>query len=85
MILANKIILAVVISSSGYFRIIDRKKDFEAKPLPWAGQSIHNHRLTDQYSCDCRVEIFYPAPYSIVKQVGGRGMWPMYVSWSGEL
>jgi uncharacterized FAD-dependent dehydrogenase len=41
----------------------------------------HPQSLIDsiQYSCDYRGELL-PAPYSIVKQVGGRGMYSLYVS-----
>ncbi len=77
-ILANKIILATGHSARDIFELLDRKKIFiEAKPFALGVRAEHPQSLIDQiqYSCDYRGECLPPAPYSIVKQVNGRGMY----------
>jgi uncharacterized protein len=77
-ILANKIILATGHSARDIFELLDRKKILiEAKPFALGVRAEHPQSLIDQiqYSCDYRGEYLPPAPYSIVKQVNGRGMY----------
>jgi len=75
---ANKLILATGHSARDIFELLDRKKIFiEAKPFALGVRAEHPQELIDkiQYSCDYRGEFLPPAPYSIVKQVNGRGMY----------
>jgi len=77
-ITSNKIILATGHSARDIFELLDRKKIFiEAKPFALGVRAEHPQSLIDsiQYSCDYRGEHLPPAPYSIVKQVNGRGMY----------
>jgi uncharacterized FAD-dependent dehydrogenase len=75
---ANKLILATGHSARDIFELLDKKKVLiEAKPFALGVRAEHPQSLIDsiQYSCDYRGEHLPPAPYSIVKQVNGRGMY----------
>jgi uncharacterized FAD-dependent dehydrogenase len=75
---ANKVILATGHSARDIFELLERKKILiEAKPFALGVRAEHPQELIDsiQYSCDFRGDYLPPAPYSIVKQVNGRGMY----------
>lgn len=77
-IVANQVILATGHSARDIFELLDRKKILiEAKPFALGVRAEHPQSLIDsiQYSCDFRGDYLPPAPYSIVKQVNGRGMY----------
>jgi len=75
---AKKLILATGHSARDIYELLDRKQVFiEAKAFALGVRAEHPQSLIDsvQYSCDYRGEFLPPAPYSIVKQVNGRGMY----------
>lgn len=75
---AKKLILATGHSARDIFELLHRKKILiEAKPFALGVRAEHPQSLIDQiqYSCDFRGEFLPPAPYAIVKQVNGRGMY----------
>jgi uncharacterized FAD-dependent dehydrogenase len=75
---ANKVILATGHSARDIFELLHKKNILiEAKPFALGVRAEHPQELIDQiqYSCDFRGDYLPPAPYSIVKQVNGRGMY----------
>jgi uncharacterized FAD-dependent dehydrogenase len=75
---ANKVILATGHSARDIFELLHKKNILiEAKPFALGVRAEHPQELIDQiqYSCDFRGDYLPPAPYSVVKQVKGRGMY----------
>jgi uncharacterized FAD-dependent dehydrogenase len=75
---AKKLILATGHSARDIFELLYQKEiAIEAKPFALGVRVEHPQELIDsiQYKCDYRGEFLPPAPYSIVKQVGGRGVY----------
>lgn len=77
---AKQVILATGHSARDIFELLDRKKIYiEAKPFALGVRAEHPQSLIDsiQYSCgfDGRGEFLPAAPYAIVKQINGRGMY----------
>ncbi|QKX06392.1 FAD-binding protein [Aquimarina sp. TRL1] len=74
----NKVILATGHSARDIFELLYRKKiAIEAKPFALGVRVEHTQELIDQiqYKCDVRSRYLPPSPYSVVKQVNGRGMY----------
>lgn len=72
------VILATGHSARDVFELLHKRNiEIEAKPFALGVRAEHPQSLIDQiqYSCDYRGEFLPPAPYSIVKQVNGRGMY----------
>lgn len=75
---AKKIILATGHSARDIFKLLHRKNiKIEAKAFALGVRVEHSQELIDQiqYKCDSRGEYLPPSPYSIVKQINGRGMY----------
>ncbi|MCB9426179.1 MAG: FAD-dependent oxidoreductase [Flavobacteriales bacterium] len=75
---SDKVILATGHSARDVFTLLHNKGIYiEAKPFAIGVRAEHSQELIDQiqYSCKTRGEYLPPAPYSIVKQVQGRGMY----------
>ena len=75
---ANKIILATGHSARDIFELLHRKEiAIEAKAFSLGIRVEHTQKLIDQiqYKCIDRGKYLPPAPYSVIKQVGGRGVY----------
>ncbi len=76
---ADKVILATGHSARDIFELLYRKKiHIEAKPFALGVRVEHSQALIDQiqYKCaDERGDFLPPAPYSIVRQQDGRGVY----------
>lgn len=75
---AKKLILATGHSARDIFELLYKKQIvIEAKPFALGVRVEHPQELIDsmQYKCDYRGAFLPPAPYSIVKQVDGRGVY----------
>ena len=77
-IYSNKIILATGHSARDIFELLHKKEiEIQAKSFALGVRVEHTQELIDQiqYKCKTRGEYLPPAPYSIVKQVNGRGVY----------
>ncbi len=75
---ASKIILATGHSARDIFELLHKKEiAIEAKAFAVGVRVEHTQELIDQiqYKCKTRGEFLPPAPYSIVKQIKGRGVY----------
>ncbi|MCK5702561.1 MAG: NAD(P)/FAD-dependent oxidoreductase, partial [Cyclobacteriaceae bacterium] len=75
---ADKIILATGHSARDIFEMLHRQGiEIEAKPFAMGVRIEHSQSLIDriQYHCLERGPYLPPAPYNIVRQVGGRGVY----------
>lgn len=75
---SNKVILATGHSARDIFKLLHRKQILiEAKPFALGVRVEHSQQLIDQiqYKTPQRSVYLPPSPYSIVKQVNGRGMY----------
>ena len=75
---ANKIILATGHSARDIFELLHKKEiALESKAFAIGVRVEHTQKLIDQiqYKCKTRSEFLPPAPYSIVKQIKGRGVY----------
>ncbi|WP_246131434.1 NAD(P)/FAD-dependent oxidoreductase [Aquimarina intermedia] len=74
----NAVVLATGHSARDIYELLHRKQiHIEAKPFALGVRVEHSQELIDQiqYKCATRGPYLPPSPYSIVKQVKGRGMY----------
>lgn len=74
----QKIILATGHSARDIYQLLYEKSILiEAKPFALGVRAEHAQHLIDeiQYNCKVRNQYLPPAPYSVVKQINGRGMY----------
>ena len=74
----DRVILATGHSARDIFELLHRKAiAIEAKPFALGVRVEHSQKLIDQiqYHCEVRGPYLPPAPYSVVKQVGNRGVY----------
>ena len=77
-IYSNKVILATGHSARDIFELLYKKEiEIQAKSFALGVRVEHTQELIDQiqYKCKTRGEFLPPAPYSLVKQVNGRGVY----------
>ena len=75
---SDRVILATGHSARDIFELLHRKGiAIEAKPFALGVRVEHSQELIDsiQYHCEIRGPHLPPAPYSVVKQVGNRGVY----------
>jgi len=75
---AGKVILATGHSSRDIFELLFQKEiELQSKAFAIGVRVEHTQELIDQiqYKCKIRGEYLPPAPYSVVKQVDGRGVY----------
>ena len=75
---SDRVILATGHSARDIFELLHRKGiAIEAKPFALGVRVEHSQELIDsiQYHCEIRGPHLPPAPYSVVKQVGSRGVY----------
>ncbi len=75
---SNKVILATGHSARDIFELLYQKKiEIQKKAFAIGVRVEHNQDLIDQiqYKCKSRGDFLPPAPYSVVKQVKGRGVY----------
>ncbi|RHX91322.1 FAD-binding protein [Leptospira yasudae] len=75
---AKNVILATGHSARDIFELLHQKGiELELKPIAVGVRVEHRQSLIDsiQYSCDVRSPYLPPSPYSIVKQINGRGVY----------
>ena len=75
---ARNVILATGHSARDIYELLHKKNIYiEAKPFALGVRAEHSQNLIDQiqYKCATRNEYLPPSPYSVVKQINGRGMY----------
>ncbi len=75
---SNKVILATGHSARDIFELLYKKEiEIQAKEFAIGVRVEHTQELIDQiqYKCENRGEYLPPAPYSVAKQVNGRGVY----------